>query len=95
MKESYEEDLGNRFGLQRRADCGNNVVLSVRAEGHAGQLLNSEAFYDLKKAAAVGGDGMTWHEYEQDLETNVTDLHDRIHRGAYRAQPSRPGREMT
>ena len=42
MKESYEEDLANRFGLQRRGDCGNNVVLSVRTEGQAGQLLSSE-----------------------------------------------------
>ena len=42
MKESYEEELANHFGLQRRGDCGNNVVLSVRAEGHAGQLLSSE-----------------------------------------------------
>ncbi len=33
MKESYEEDLANDFGLQRKGDCGNNVVLSVRAEG--------------------------------------------------------------
>ena len=42
MKESYEEDLVHHFGLQRRGDCGNKVVLSVRAEGQAGQLLNSE-----------------------------------------------------
>lgn len=42
MKESYEEDVANHFGLQRRGDCGNNVVLSVRAEGQAGQLLSSE-----------------------------------------------------
>ena len=41
MKESYEEELANRFGLQRRGDCGNNVFLSVRAEGQAGQLLSS------------------------------------------------------
>ncbi|MDA1017157.1 MAG: hypothetical protein O3A00_22205, partial [Planctomycetota bacterium] len=32
MKESYEEDLANHFGLQGRADCNNNVVLSDRAE---------------------------------------------------------------
>ncbi len=48
-----------------------------------------EAFYNLKKRAAVGVDGITWHEYEQDLEANITDLHGRIHRGAYRAKPSR------
>ena len=33
MKVSYEERLAIDFGLQRRCDCGNNVVLSVRVEG--------------------------------------------------------------
>lgn len=33
MKESYEEGLANHFGLQRRGDSGNNVVLSVRVGG--------------------------------------------------------------
>jgi hypothetical protein len=42
MKESYEEDFANHFGLQRRGDSGNNVVLSIRAEGLAGQPLSSE-----------------------------------------------------
>jgi len=42
MKESYEESLANDFGLQRRCDSGNNVVLSVRDEVHAGKLLSSE-----------------------------------------------------
>jgi len=31
---------------------------------------------------------VTWHDYEQNMEDNITDLHDRIHRGAYRALPS-------
>ena len=48
-----------------------------------------EAFFNLKKDAAVGVDGVTWHEYERTLESNIADLHDRIHRGAYRAKPSR------
>ncbi len=42
MKMSYEECVAHSFGLQRRCDCGNNVVLSVRAEVHAGRLLSSE-----------------------------------------------------
>jgi len=49
----------------------------------------TEAFYNLKKTAAVGIDGVTWHEYERNVEANIADLHDRIHRGAYRAKPSR------
>jgi len=34
-------------------------------------------------------DGLTWGEYEQNLEANLVDLHGRVHRGAYRALPSR------
>jgi group II intron reverse transcriptase/maturase len=49
----------------------------------------TESFYELKKTAAVGVDGVTWHEYERNLEANIADLHGRIHRGAYRAKPSR------
>jgi len=46
------------------------------------------AFFNLKKTAAVGVDEVTWHEYEQNVEANINDLHERIHRGAYRAKPS-------
>jgi hypothetical protein len=46
------------------------------------------AFFNLKKTAAVGVDEVTWHEYEQYVEANIEDLHERIHRGAYRAKPS-------
>jgi group II intron reverse transcriptase/maturase len=47
------------------------------------------AFYALRRKAAPGVDGVTWQEYEADLERRLIDLHGRIHRGAYRPQPSR------
>src|SRR5882724_7608184 len=47
------------------------------------------AFYALKRKAAPGVDGMTWQDYEADLELRIEDLHGRVHRGAYRPQPSR------
>jgi group II intron reverse transcriptase/maturase len=47
------------------------------------------AFYALNRQAATGADGVTWQDYEADLERNLADLHDRVHRGAYRPQPSR------
>ena len=47
------------------------------------------AFYALKRKAAPGVDGVTWDDYEADLEPGLADLHARIHRGAYRPQPSR------
>src|ERR1700692_1038692 len=48
-----------------------------------------ESFYSLKRKAAPGVDGVTWQEYEDGLEDRLTDLHGRVHRGAYRAKPSR------
>src|ERR1035437_544322 len=48
-----------------------------------------DSFYALKRKAALGVDGVTWREYEVGLEDRLADLHNRIHRGAYRAQPSR------
>jgi RNA-directed DNA polymerase len=51
-------------------------------------LLRS-VFFDLKKDAAPGIDGVTWDRYAENLEANLVDLHARVHRGAYRALPSR------
>jgi RNA-directed DNA polymerase len=48
-----------------------------------------ESFHSLKRKAAPGVDGVTWQEYEVGLEDRLTDLHGRVHRGAYRAMPSR------
>src|SRR5580700_5936555 len=48
-----------------------------------------EAFFELKENAAPGVDGLTCRDYEQHLERNREDLHARVHRGAYRALPSR------
>ncbi|HWZ47377.1 MAG TPA: group II intron reverse transcriptase/maturase [Herbaspirillum sp.] len=47
------------------------------------------SFFWLRKKAAAGVDGVTWHDYERDLEGNLTRLHGRLHRQAYRALPSR------
>ena len=48
-----------------------------------------ESFYGLKRKAAPGVDGVTWKEYETGLEERLIDLHGRVHRGAYRALPSK------
>jgi RNA-directed DNA polymerase len=47
------------------------------------------SFYALKRSAAPGVDGVRWKDYEAALESNLRGLHDRVHRGAYRALPSR------
>jgi retron-type reverse transcriptase len=56
---------------------------------HLNVNLLRDSFYALKRQASAGVDGVTWQEYETGLEDRLTDLHSRVHRGAYRAQPSR------
>ena len=46
------------------------------------------AYWAIRPKAAPGVDGVTWHDYGQDLEENLKDLHARVHRGSYRAKPS-------
>jgi RNA-directed DNA polymerase len=48
-----------------------------------------EAYSWLKREAAPGVDGVTWRAYGEGLEQRLEDLCARVHRGAYRAQPSR------
>ncbi len=48
-----------------------------------------KAYRALRRNASPGIDGTTWQQYGQALEANLTDLHGRIHRGAYRALPSK------
>ena len=47
------------------------------------------AFHDLKRDAAPGVDGVTWEDYGQELEANLTGLSERVRRGTYRPQPVR------
>ena len=47
------------------------------------------SFFALKRDAAPGADGVTWQDYEADLERKLRELHAKVHRGAYRPQPSR------
>ncbi|MCP5119557.1 MAG: group II intron reverse transcriptase/maturase, partial [bacterium] len=47
------------------------------------------SYQSLKRRAAAGVDGMTWSAYGEDLEERLADLNGRLHRGAYRAKPSR------
>ncbi|WP_352722112.1 group II intron reverse transcriptase/maturase [Mesorhizobium sp. M0306] len=56
---------------------------------HLSRELLETAFFDLKKSASAGVDGLTWQTYAADLERKLADLHARGQRGAYRAQPGR------
>jgi len=48
-----------------------------------------KSYFAMKKTAAAGIDGETWKSYGEDLEANLQDLSERVHRGGYRAKPVR------
>ena len=52
----------------------------------------AESFKGLRRDAAPGVDDVTWEQYQQGLDGRLADLHSRIHRGSYRAQPSKRSR---
>ena len=56
---------------------------------HVSVPLLLDSFYALKRGAAPGVDGLTWQEYETDRDKRLEDLHSRMHRGTYRALPSK------
>jgi group II intron reverse transcriptase/maturase len=73
----------------RKAARENKEMRFTALLHHVSVDLLRESFRSLKRKAAPGVDGVTWQEYEAGLEDRITDLHSRVHRGAYRAQPSR------
>jgi group II intron reverse transcriptase/maturase len=56
---------------------------------HLSVGLLRDSFYALRRQASPGIDGVTWQEYETGLADRLVDLHNRVHRGTYRAKPSR------
>ena len=62
-------------------------------------LMNDEllrgCFQRLRKDAAAGIDGVTKEEYAENLDTNLANLLERLHRMAYIPQPVRLGTSST
>jgi group II intron reverse transcriptase/maturase len=56
---------------------------------HITEELLLDAYSALKRDAASGIDDVTWHEYGEGLENRITDLHDRVQSGRFRAKPSK------
>jgi group II intron reverse transcriptase/maturase len=83
--------VGASIGLQgvREAARGKEHVRFNALLHHVTTGVLFESFYALKRQAAPGVDGMTWREYEDGLGERLIDLHERIHRGTYHAQPSK------
>src|SRR5450759_29025 len=73
----------------RKAARENKEIRFTALLHHLTIELLQDSFYALQRKASPGVDGVTWQGYETGLEDRLVDLHRRVHRGAYRAQPSR------
>ena len=73
----------------RQAAKGDQRLRFTALLHHVNIELLGSSYQHLKRTAAAGVDGVTWQDYGDGLEARLADLHGRIHRGAYRAQPSR------
>ena len=79
----------NGLGRVREVAKKDGEVRFTALLHHVTVDLLRDSYRSLKKDAAPGVDGVTWREYGEGLEGRLRDLHGRIHRGAYQAQPSR------
>lgn len=86
--------LSGEVAVQKRLDR-----ISQRAESHPEESFNNlltlitldmlhMAFSRLKEDKSPGLDGQSVGDYRENLEPNLQDLLQRIHRGSYRPQPS-------
>src|ERR687886_979007 len=81
--------VSQALGRVRRAARQRRRQRFTALSHHLSPGLLREAFLALKRDAAPGVDGLTWRTYEADLDRRIEALHARVHRGAYRALPSR------
>jgi group II intron reverse transcriptase/maturase len=73
-----------------RAAAGRDKDLRLTALLHHVSVdLLRDSYSALKREAAPGVDDVTWQDYGTELEARLEDLHGRVHRGAYRAKPSK------
>jgi len=79
----------SRLGGVRQAAQRDKRMKFTALLHHVNEDLLAASYRRLKKDAAPGVDRMTWEEYGRNLRERLTDLHGRIHRGSYRALPSR------
>jgi RNA-directed DNA polymerase len=102
-RQPTKENIGQATAPRTQSRIGElsdlNGVRKVAHEGKRNQFtallhhvtvgLLRDSYYALKRDAAPGVDGLTWKEYETELEPRLANLHSRVHLGTYRAQPSK------
>src|SRR6202043_2084273 len=84
-RESVSQALGRirQAARQRKKERFTSLLHHINVD------LLRLSFFELKRNAAPGVDGLTWQDYEADLDLRLANLHAQVQLGAYRALPSR------
>jgi retron-type reverse transcriptase len=83
------ESVLQPLGRIREAAIRDKRTVFTALLHHVTPELLDWAFFQLRRSAAPGADGMTWDQYEAGLPAKLADLRARVQQGAYRALPSR------
>jgi RNA-directed DNA polymerase len=86
--QSWKPASRGLWGVREAARRDKRVRFTALLHHITPELLRA-SYFDLKRQAAPGVDEVTWRQYGGDLEERLADLHERIHRGSYRARPSK------
>ena len=74
--------------VRRAARQGKDVQFNALLHHITVDLLRS-SYFELSRDAAPGVDGVTWQAYGESLEDSLKELHDKVHKGRYRARPAK------
>jgi group II intron reverse transcriptase/maturase len=83
------DTASNGLAAVRRAARQSKTVRFTALLHHITTDLLKRSYLALARDAAPGIDGVTWQAYGESLEEKLKDLHERVHRGSYRARPAR------
>jgi group II intron reverse transcriptase/maturase len=79
----------SRLAVVRQAARQSKKVRFTALLHHITVDLLRQSYIALKRDAAPGIDGVTWRSYGENLDEKLKDLHERIHKGSYRARPAK------
>ena len=83
------DTASNGLAAVRQAARQSKTVRFTALLHHITIDLLKQSYLALTRDAAPGIDGVTWQAYGENLEEKLKDLHERVHRGSYRARPAR------
>jgi RNA-directed DNA polymerase len=88
VRTQRREAASNRLVAVRQAARQSKSVRFTALLHHITVDLLRQSYLSLERNSAPGIDGVTWQAYGESLEAKLTELHDRIHKGSYRARPA-------